>query len=363
MNGIEINGRRIGPGYPTYIVAEMSANHNQDFEQAVKILEAAKEAGADALKLQTYTSDSLTIDCDNEYFRIKGTLWEGRTLYELYNEAYTPWEWQPKLKEIADSLGLDLFSTPFDETAVDFLEKMNVPAHKIASFETVDLPLLRRIARTGKPVIMSTGMATLAEIDEAVRTIKEAGGNQLALLKCTSAYPAPPEEMNLQTIPDLAETFGVPAGLSDHTLGIAVPIAAVALGACIIEKHFTLSRAVPGPDTTFSLEPQEFKAMVDAVRTVEKALGEVHYDVSENEAKSRLLRRSLFVVRDMKAGEVFTGDNVRSIRPGYGLHTRYRDEIIGRQAKQDIPRGTPFSWDLMERRTGAMAGQHYLERK
>ena len=344
---IEINGRRIGPGYPAYIIAEMSANHNQDFNQAVKIIEAAKEAGADAIKLQTYTPDTLTIDYNSEYFQIKGTLWDGRTLYDLYGEAYMPWEWQPRLKEIANEMGLDLFSTAYDETAVNFLEVMDVPAYKIASFENVDLPLLRRIAQTGKPIIMSTGMATLAEIDEAVRAIREAGGSQLALLKCTSAYPAPPEEMNLRTIPHLAEAFGVPVGLSDHTLSIAVPVAAVALGACIIEKHFTLSRATPSPDSAFSLEPHEFKAMVEAMRTAEKALGTVHYGVSEYEAKSRVFRRSLFVVRDMKAGEVFTEENVRSIRPGYGLHTRHLGEIIGRYASRDINRGIPLTWDLI----------------
>ena len=258
----QIGAKEIGKGSPVYIVAEISANHNQDFEQAVRLLHAAKEAGADAVKLQTYTPDTITIDCDNEYFRIgKGTLWEGKNLYQLYGEAYTPWEWQPKLKQIANELGLDLFSTPFDPTAVDFLEDMNVPVHKIASFEIVDLPLVRYIAQTGKPIIMSTGMATLAEIEEAVQTIWATGNTQLILLKCTSAYPAPPEEMNLRTIPHLAEAFGVPVGLSDHTLGIAVPVAAVALGACIVEKHFTLSRDVPGPDSAFSLEPHEFKAM------------------------------------------------------------------------------------------------------
>lgn len=349
MNDFEINGQRIGPGEPVYIVAEMSANHNQDSEQAVKILEAAKEAGADAVKLQTYTPDTLTIDCDNKYFRIgEGTIWEGRTLYDLYGEAYIPWEWQPKLKEIANDLGLDLFSTPFDPTAVDFLEEMDVPAYKVASFEIVDLPLLRRITQTGKPIIMSTGMATLAEIDEAVRTIlRDAGGEQLALLKCTSAYPAPPEEMNLRTILHLAETFGVPAGLSDHTLDVAVPVAAVALGACIIEKHFTLSRDEPGPDSAFSLEPHEFKAMVEAVRTVEKALGRVEYGVTEREAASRVFRRSLFVVQDVEAGEVFTEENVRSIRPGYGLHTRHLEDVLGRRAGQDLERGTPLLWDLI----------------
>ena len=346
---IEINGRRIGPGYPTYIIAEMSANHNQDFDQAVRIIEAAKEAGADAIKLQTYTPDTLTIDCDNEYFRIgKGTLWQGRTLYDLYSEAYMPWDWQPRLKQIANELGLDIFSTPFDEIAVDFLEAMGVPAYKIASFENVDLLLLRKIAQTGKPIIISTGMATLFEIDEAVRTARDAGATQIALLKCTSAYPAPPEEMNLCTVPHLAEGFGVPVGLSDHTLGIAVPVAAVALGACIVEKHFTLSRDIPGPDSAFSLEPHEFKAMVEAIRVAEKALGEVHYDVTEQEAVSRIFRRSLFVVKDMKAGDRFTHENVRSIRPGYGLHTRYLDEVLDRRAARDVSKGTPLSWELLD---------------
>jgi len=345
---IEVNNHCIGHGYPTYVIAEMSANHNQDFDRAIQIIEAAKKAGADAIKLQTYTPDTLTIDCDNRHFRIgEGTIWEGCTLYDLYSEAYMPWDWQPKLKEITNDLGLDLFSTPFDATAVDFLEGMGVPVYKIASFEIVDLPLVRRVAQTGKPIIMSTGMATLAEIDEAVSTAREAGATQIALLKCTSAYPAPPEEMNLRTIPHLAQAFGVPTGLSDHTLGIAVPVAAVALGACIVEKHFTLSRDDPGPDSTFSLEPHEFKAMVDAIRVAEKAVGEIHYGVGEREAQSRVFRRSLFVVQDMRAGEVFTGENIRSIRPGYGLHTRYLDEVLGRRAARDIERGTPLNWELV----------------
>jgi N-acetylneuraminate synthase len=344
---MEINGRPIGAGYPTYIIAEMSANHNQDIEQAVKIIKAAKEAGADAVKLQTYTPDTITIDCDNEYFQIKGTIWDGRTLYDLYGEAYTPWDWQPKLKEVANELGMDLFSTPFDETAVDFLEAMDVPVYKIASFENVDLPLLRKIAQSGKPIIMSTGMATLAEIDEAVQTLREASNSPLALLKCTSAYPSPPEEINLRTLPHLAQAFNVPVGLSDHTLGTAVPIAAVALGACIIEKHFTVSRAMPSPDSAFSLEPHEFKQMVDAIRTTEKALGTVHYGVSENEVGSRVFRRSLFVVKDMEAGKMFRGENVRSIRPGHGLHTRYLENVIGKYGSRDIKRGTPVTWDLV----------------
>ncbi len=344
---IEINHRRIGAGYPVYIVAEMSANHNQSLEEAIRILRAAKEAGADAIKLQTYRPDTMTIDCDREYFLIRGTLWDGRKLYDLYNEAYMPWEWQSRLKEIAVDLGLDLFSTPFDETAVNFLEDLDVPAYKVASFEIGDLTLLRQIAATGRPVILSTGMATLAEVDEAVGIFRESGGRRLALLKCTSAYPAPSEEMNLRTIPHLAQAFGVPVGLSDHTLGVAVPVAAVALGACIVEKHFTFSRGRPGPDSAFSLEPQEFKAMVEAIRAAEKALGTVSYGVSEGEAKSRPFRRSLFVVQDVKAGERFTSANVRSIRPGYGLHTRFQDQILGRCAMRDIERGTPLTWDMV----------------
>lgn len=344
----EIKGRQIGKGQPVYIIAEMSANHHQDFDRAVRILEAARDAGADAIKLQTYTPDTITLNSDKPYFRIEGTIWEGRTLYDLYKEAYTPWAWQPKLKELAEDLGLDCFSTPFDFTAVDFLEDMDVPAYKIASFENVDIPLLQRVAQTGKPVIMSTGMATLTEIDEAVRTLRAAGAEGIALLKCTSAYPAPPAEMHLRTIPHLAEAFNVPAGLSDHTMGSAVPVAAVALGACIIEKHFTLSRDDEGPDSAFSMEPHEFKAMVEAVRTVEQALGEVRYQVTEREQQSRAYRRSLFVVQAMKAGEFFTPENVRSIRPGYGLHTRYLQDVMGRTATQDIERGTPLQWELIQ---------------
>ena len=346
---IKINDRLIGVGHPAYIIAEMSANHNQDFNQAVRIIEAAKEAGADAVKLQTYTPDTITIDCDNDYFRIKGTIWEGKNIYELYSEAYTPWEWQPDLKKIANDLGMDLFSTPFDHTAVDFLEKMDVPAYKVASFELVDLTLLRKIAQTGKPIIMSIGMATLSEIDEAVSAIREAGGNQLALLKCTSAYPAAPDEMNLLTIPHLSEAFDVPTGLSDHTLGIAVPVAAVVLGACIIEKHFTLSRKVSGPDSAFSLEPHEFKEMVDAIRTAEKALGEVSYEITEKQKESRAFRRSLFVVKDIKKGEEFTEENVRSIRPGLGLPPKYYDILLGKRVNRDVERGTAVSWKLVGR--------------
>lgn len=331
-----------------YVIAELSANHGQDFDQAVRLVRAAHTAGADAVKLQTYTPDTITLKSDRPEFRIGGgTLWDGRTLHDLYGEAFTPWEWQPKLKAVADDLGIALFSTPFDPTAVDFLEGMGVPAHKVASFELVDLPLVERVARTGKPVIMSTGMATLDEIGEAVAAFRSAGGTQLALLKCTSAYPAPPSEMNLRTIPDLAARFGVPVGLSDHTLGIAVPVAAVALGACVVEKHLTLDRSVPGPDATFSLEPAEFRAMVEAVRVAEAALGEVRYEVTEKEARSRVFRRSLFVTRDITAGEPFTPDNVRSVRPGHGLPPKHLSNVLGRVAARDLAAGTPLTWDAI----------------
>ncbi|MGC2549469.1 MAG: pseudaminic acid synthase [Candidatus Sulfotelmatobacter sp.] len=347
---MRIGGRRIGRGFPVFVVAEISANHNGEYEQAVRILRAAKDAGADAVKLQTYTPDTITIASENEEFRVSGgTLWDGRTLHALYAEAFMPWDWQPKLKKLAEDLGMDCFSSAFDATAVDFLEKMDVPAHKVASFELVDLPLIRKMALTGKPLTMSTGMATIEEIDEALTCAREAGATQIALLKCTSAYPAPPEEMNLRTIPEMQRRFDVPVGLSDHTMGIAVPVAAVAIGACIIEKHLTLSRAEPGPDSAFSLEPQEFKAMVDAVRIAEKALGEVHFGLSEKEEASRAFRRSLFVVEDVKQGEVFTAENVRSIRPGNGLHTRHLNGVLGKSAARGVKRGTPLSWELVVR--------------
>jgi len=347
MDCVHIGETAIGAACRVYLVAEMSANHGQSFEHAARIVEAARAAGADAVKLQTYTADTITVDCDNPCFRIKGTLWEGRTLHDLYTEACTPWEWQPKLKQVANDLGMDLFSSPFDPTAVEFLQSMDVPAYKVASFEIVDLPLLRLLARTGKPVIMSTGMATLAEIDEAVRALRDAGCAELALLKCTSAYPALPDEMNLRTIPHLMQAFDVPVGLSDHTLGIAVPVAAVALGACIVEKHFTLSRSDRSPDSAFSLEPHEFKAMVDAVRTVEAALGRVSYEPTTHERASRLFRRSLFLVKDIKKGEPFTEENVRSIRPACGLAPKHLTGILGRMAARDIPYGTPLHWDLV----------------
>lgn len=347
---VHIAGRPVGPGHPVYIVAELSANHRQDFALAEKLVREAKAAGADAVKLQTYTAETLTIRCDRPEFRVGGgTLWDGRTLHDLYSEAYTPWEWHPKLKRLANELGMELFSTPFDASAVEFLEEMGVPAHKVASFELVDLALLRAIAATGKPLIISTGMATLEEIEEAVTTVREAGATEIVLLKCNSAYPAPAEEMNLRTLEDLGRRFAVPVGLSDHTLGIAVPVASVALGACLIEKHFTLQRSGGGPDAAFSLEPAEFRAMVDAVRVAEKALGEPGYGPTAAEQKSRVFRRSLFVVEDVQEGEVFSERNVRSIRPGHGLHTRHLPEVLGQRAACAIARGTPLSWELVRR--------------
>lgn len=342
---IHIGHRSIGPGCPTYVIAELSANHNQDFDEAVRIVRAAKEAGADCVKLQTYTADTITIRSNRPEFRIGGgTLWDGRTLYDLYGEASTPWDWQPKLKALAEEIGIDLFSSPFDATAVDFLETMQVPAYKVASPELVDLALIEKMARTGKPLILSTGMATLGEIDEAVLTARRTGAAGIALLKCTSAYPALPEEMNLHTIPHLSETFGVPVGLSDHTLDMAVPVAAVALGACIIEKHLTLSRGAPGPDCAFSLEPHEFRAMVEGVRVAEKAVGQVEYAIGPREAVSRAFRRSLYVVKDTCAGDPFTTDNVRSIRPANGLPPKYLSEVVNRVASQDLEAGTPLEW-------------------
>lgn len=331
-----------------FVVAELSANHNGSVERAESIIRAAADAGAQAVKLQTYTADTLTIPCDNSYFRIKGTLWEGRTLHDLYREAHTPWEWTPRLIALTHDLGMDCFSSPFDATAVDFLEQCGVSRYKVASFEIVDIPLLKKIASTGKPVIVSTGMASLAEIDEAVRTLRENGAGELTLLKCTSAYPALPEDANLRTIPHLAQAFRCPVGLSDHTLGSAVAVAAVSLGACMIEKHVTLSRSAGGPDSAFSMEPEEFKAMVRDIRTVEKALGNVCYDVTEKQKDSIVFRRSLFVIQNVRQGEPFTPENVRSIRPGYGLHPRYLDTVLTKRAAHDIERGTPLSWNLID---------------
>jgi pseudaminic acid synthase len=332
------------------IVAELSANHKQSLELAKETIYAMKEAGADAVKLQTYTPDTITAPFDNEYFRIKGgTLWDGKTLYELYSEAYTPWEWHYELKELAEKLGLIFFSTPFDKSAVDFLEELNVPAYKIASFEITDIPLIEYVASKGKPVIISTGIATLADIEEAINACKRVGNEQIVLLKCTSAYPTPLEEANIGVIPRLREIFGVPVGLSDHTKGIAVPVAAAALGAVLIEKHFILDKKIDSPDREFSLTPDEFKEMVNAVKAARRALGDGTYKVTEGMKKGRVFARSLFVVRDVKKGELFTEENVRSIRPGYGLHPKYYHQIVGkRRARKDIKAGTPLSWDLID---------------
>jgi pseudaminic acid synthase len=339
----EHNNRKV------FIIAELSANHNQNFDLAVESILAIAKTGADAIKLQTYTADTITLNVNSPYFKTQDDgLWSGTTLYKLYQEAYTPWEWQPKLKEIAEQEGLICFSSPFDLTAVDFLEQMNVPAYKIASFEINDIPLIEYVASKGKPVIISTGIATLADIEEAVQACKRKGNNQIALLKCTSQYPAPVEEANLNTIPNMAETFKTVVGLSDHTMELAVPVAAVALGARIIEKHFILDRSLGGPDASFSLNPTEFKAMVDAVRQTEKALGTISYELTDKTIKSREHSRSLFVVKDIRAGEVFTEENIRSIRPGYGLHTRHYQEILGRKATQDLEKGTPLSWKMID---------------
>jgi N-acetylneuraminate synthase len=351
---LTVAGRRIGPGHPVYIVAELSANHNRSYNRAVELIEAARDAGADAVKLQTYTPDTMTIDCSNEFFRIgAGSVWEGRTFYELYTEAWTPWDWHPRLKAHAEGIGLQLFSTPFDQTAVTFLDDLDVPVFKVASFEVIDLSLIRAIAATGKPMIISTGMASRDEVAQAVSTARTTGTEDLALLRCTSAYPARPDEADLRTIPDLADRFDVVAGLSDHTMGIAVPVAAVALGACIVEKHFTLSRRDPGPDSSFSLEPVEFARMVEAVRVAEQSLGTVRYGPREGEEPSLASRRSLFVVEDIQPGECFTVDNLRSIRPGYGLPPAELDAILGRRAARKIERGTPMSWDLVAPVEGA----------
>ncbi|MFW5697661.1 MAG: pseudaminic acid synthase [Fimbriimonadaceae bacterium] len=348
MTPLNVDGRKIGPGEPVYIIAEISANHNGSLEEALKIVDAAAEAGVDAVKLQTYTPDTMTLDSDKPYFQIgQGTIWEGKNLYQLYQEAYTPWEWQPKILEHAQRAGLQCFSTPFDESSVEFLEDMGVHAYKIASFELTDIPLLKRVAETGKPMIVSTGMGNLAEIEEAVRTIREAGGEQLALLKCTSAYPAPPEAMNLRTMVNLAETFGVAVGLSDHTLGNAGAIASVALGACIIEKHITLDRGVPGPDSAFSLEPHEFKALVRDVREASAALGKVNYEPTEKERASATFRRSLFVAENVEAGDTISEENCRVIRPSHGLHPRFYPDVLGKKFAEKAEKGTPLDWSLV----------------
>ncbi len=349
LQPVSIAGRVIEPGAPLFVVAELSANHNGTLDQALAIMRAAKAAGADAIKLQTYTADTITIDHAGPGFRIEQGLWRGRTLHDLYQEAHTPWDWHGALFEEGRALGLPVFSSPFDASAIAFLEHFDPPAYKIASFELVDVGLIRAAAKTGKPIILSTGMASFAEIEEAVTAARSAGARQIVLLHCTSGYPTPPEEANLRTIPHLAETFGVPVGLSDHTLGIGVALAAVALGACLIEKHVTLRRAEGGPDAAFSLEPDELKSLIDNARLAHAALGRVTYERRASEAGNAAFRRSLYVVRDMKAGDALTPETLRSIRPGHGLHPRQYDELLGLRVTRDVARGTPMSWDLIGR--------------
>lgn len=344
----EINGRAIGPDMPPYVIAEMSGNHNGDISRAFAIMDAARDAGADALKMQTYTADTITIDHDSSEFRIAGGLWAGKTLYELYGEAHTPWSWHQALFDHGREIGLTVFSAPFDATAVDLLESLDAPAYKIASFEAIDLPLITRVARTGKPLIISTGMADADEIAEAVDAARAAGAENVALLHCVSGYPAPVSDSNLRVIPDLAERFDILAGLSDHTPGTAVSVAAVALGARIIEKHVTLRRADGGPDAAFSLEPEELAELCQATRAAFDALGTIDYALKSSEQDNTIFRRSLYVVADVRAGERFTEDNVRSIRPGYGLAPKHLPEILGKSAARDIPRGTAFSPDMVK---------------
>ena len=346
---IYIGKRLISEDSPVFVIAEMSANHLMDFDRAVAIMNAAREAGADAVKIQTYTPDSITLNCEDPCFQLtQGTLWDGTTLYKLYETAYTPWEWQPKLKKLAEEMGLIFFSSPFDLSSIDFLEEMEVPAYKVASPEITDIPFLKRIAQTGKPIIISTGVAHMADIELALRTCREAGNEQVILLKCTTAYPAPYEDINLKTIPSMRESFDCITGISDHTMGGAVADAAVALGAKVVEKHLTLRRADGGADAAFSMEPEEFREMTENIRRVEKALGKVTYDLTPKQQNTRKYSRSLFVAKDMKAGEVFTPENLRSVRPACGLHTMYYEEILGKRITRDARLGTPMSWQLVE---------------
>ena len=348
MSSIRIAHRQIGRTHPPFIIAEMSGNHNQSLERALEIVESAAKAGAHALKLQTYTPDTMTLDLDEREFHIDDpkSLWSGTSLYKLYGEAQTPWEWHRPIFERARSLGVIAFSTPFDGSAVDFLEELDVPCYKIASFENTDLPLIRRVAATGKPLIISTGMASAAELDETVAAARGAGCRDLILLKCTSTYPATPENTNLSTIPHLRELFGCEVGLSDHTMGVGTSVASVALGATVIEKHFTLRRADGGVDSAFSMEPDEMASLVVETGRAWQALGRVSYGPIEAERKSLQFRRSLYVVRDLKAGDALTPENVRAIRPGLGLPTKYLDEVIGKRVSRDVKRGTALDWDL-----------------
>lgn len=346
---IAIAGRRVGPGEPPLIVAELSGNHNGSLERALALIDAARKAGADAVKMQTYTADTITIDHPGPEFRIAGGPWDGRTLHDLYEEAHTPWEWHAAMFARARAHGMLAFSAPFDDTAVDFLETLDCPAYKIASFELVDLPLIRKAAATGKPMIMSTGMANRDEIGEAIAAARDAGCRELVVLHCVSSYPAPDEDSNLLTLPDLATAFAVPAGLSDHTLGTAVAVTAIGLGAVLIEKHLTLARADGGPDSGFSLEPDEFAALARDCRAAYAALGRVHYDLKGSEAGNVQFRRSLYFVADLAAGETIAPHHVRSIRPGYGLAPKFLDEVLGRRLTCPVTRGTPVTWKAIER--------------
>lgn len=349
MNDIRIGQHLIGPDHPPFIIAEMSGNHGHDLDKALRIVDAAADAGAHALKLQTYTADTMTLDIREGEFFIDDpkSLWRGHSLYELYQKAYTPWEWHAPIFERARKRGLVPFSTPFDASSVKFLEELDVPCYKIASFENGDLPLIRRVAATGKPLIVSTGTATLVELTEAVEAAREAGCRDLILLKCTSNYPAEPTDANLLTLPHLAQLFGCQVGLSDHTLGTAVSVASVALGARVIEKHFTLDRADGDIDAAFSLEPREFEQLVRDTRLAWQALGAVNYGPTAREMTSRRYRRSLYVTQDLKTGDVLTEKNLRTIRPGLGLLPREMDKILGKKVRRDIPKGTPLSWDLI----------------
>lgn len=340
--------RHIGDGQPVYIIAEMSANHAGSLERAKEIIHAAKEAGADCVKIQTYTPDTLTIDCDNEYFHIRNGTWEGENLYQLYRKAFTPWEWQPELKMEAEKVGIDFFSTPFDRSSVDFLEEIGVEFYKIASFELVDIPLIEYVASKGKPILMSTGMGSLGEIEDAVNAIRGKNNEQFVLLRCASAYPAITDEMNLATMVNMKELFGVPVGLSDHSMGSVGAVAAVALGASVIEKHFCLDREIENPDASFSMNPEEFQQMVLDIRQAEHAIGCVKYGVSAQEADSSIFRKSVFCVQDIRKGETLTEENVRVIRPGYGLQPKFYQDILGHTASRDIKRGTPFDFFMVE---------------
>lgn len=332
-----------------FVVAELSANHNHDINIAKKTIEMAKKAGADAVKIQSYTPDTITIDCDNEYFQVnQGTIWDGTTLYKLYQRAFTPFEWHEELFDYANKIGITLFSTPFDKTSVDLLESLNNPIYKIASFEINDIPLIEYIASKNKPIIMATGVAALSDIEEAVNTCKKVGNSDITLLKCTSAYPTPFEEVNLKTMINLKETFGVNVGLSDHTIGNAVSISAAALGACVIERHVILDRKLGGPDSSFSLDADEFTNLVKDIRIVEKAIGKVTYELTQKQIKSKEHSRSLFVVKDMEKGQIITEQYIRSIRPAFGMHTRYLKDILGKRVKCNLKKGTPMKWDYIE---------------